>query len=1097
MNKGSEQVETLSPEERRELLSRMLKRREAPHKTAPLSFVQERFWFFDQLDPGSPLYNMFLAVRLTGALDKPILEHSLNQVIQRHESLRTTFAVVDGTPVQVISPALQVRFVHVDFQDADAAEREALAQARADAEVQRRFDLAHGPLLRATLLQLAAEEHVLVLTLHHIIADAWSMGVLVREMTAAYHALVNQTPLSLPDLSLQYAEYASWQRDRLGGDRVSQALAYWKQQLAAPLPVLEMLTRESPVESPELVRRELTFSPELTAALKTFSGEQGVTLFVTLLAAFKTLLFRYTGQTDILVGSPIANRDRAELEAMIGPFIDTLVFRSDLSGNPTFADLLQQVKKVVLDAFSHQDIPFRRLVDELHPTRDLKRNPIFQTVFVMQPPPPASVTLPGLTIAPFSIHAGSDGEAPDTIGISIHDTAQGLKAVVDYQDTLINQGVLEQFQVFLESVLRNPHLRLQDIPLLSEAEHRRVLSWSRSPSLAYPRERTLTALFEEQAARVPDNVAVACGDARLTYRELNCRANQLAHALRCRGIGANDLVGLCVERSTEMVVGLLGILKAGAAYLPLDPTYPPERLAYMADHAGVAALLTQSQLLPGIPAGWQDRILCLDTDWESIAQKDPHNPTFATLADSLMYVIYTSGSTGQPKGAGVYKHSFVNLMHWYIREFGLTADDSALVISSMSFDLTQKNFYGPLLVGGTLHLLPTRFYDPQEILDIIATQKVTWVNCTPSAFHPLVAYAASQDFAALDSLRYVFLGGEQVVLSHLWPWLRSGHCRTKLVNTYGPTECTDLCLSCRLEDPAAFQGPILPLGKPLYNAQVLLLDAALNPVPVGVLGEVYIGGEGVGQGYVNDARATAAKFFPNPYGEAPGERIYKTGDLAYYLPDGKVLFTGRSDYQVKFHGYRIELGEIEMALRQHASVQEAVVQLHRDAQDQDIMVAYVVPQPGNADLRSEDLRAHLHHCLPDFMVPAAFVLMRAFPLTLNGKLDRNALRPPEIITASPDADFVPPEGPVEEKLAAIWSALLNVERIGAYDDFFELGGNSLLATQVVYQVNQAFQIQLSVRSIFEEPALAGLALVIEEQLLEELGEPGEDLPAGE
>ncbi len=1088
MNTSAKQTEALSPGERRELLARMLKQGEAQRKTAPLSFVQERFWFLDQLDPGAPLYNMALAVHMAGLLDKPALEYSLNQVVQRHESLRTTFAVVDGAPVQMISPALQIRMTHSDLQNAAAAERDSLAQARAYAEVQQRFDLTRGPLLRAAVLQLAAEEHVLVLTLHHIIADAWSMGILVQEMTAFYRAAVNQTPASVPELPLHYAEYASWQREQWSSDRAQQALDYWKRQLAAPLPVLEMVTSESEAELPGMACKELTFSPELTADLKTFSREQGVTLFITLLAAFQTLLFRYTGQTDILVGSPIANRDRAELETMIGPFIDTLVFRSDLSGNPTFADLLQQVKQGVLEAFSHQNIPFSRLVEELHPTRDLKRNPIFQAVFVMQPPPPTFITLPGLTLSPFPLSAVREDESSDTLGVSIHETAQGLRIVADYQDTLVNRDILEQFQAFLTNALRRPRLRIQSIPLLSEAEQQRVLSWSRMPSPAYPRERTLISLFAEQAARVPDKVAVSCGSASLTYRELNRRANQLAHALRRRGIGVNDLVGLCVERSLEMIVGLLGILKAGAAYLPLDPTYPPERLEYMVAHAGAATLLTQSRLLPGIPTGWQGQILCLDTDWESIAQEDSHNPTFPVLNDSLMYVIYTSGSTGQPKGAGVLKHTYVNLMHWYTHEFGLSADDSALVISSVSFDLTHKNFYGPLLVGGTLHLLPTRFYDPQEILDIIATQKVTWVNCTPSAFYPLVAYAAAQDFAALESLRYVFPGGEQAMLARLWPWLRSGRCRATIVNTYGPTECTDLCLSYRLENPETFRGQVLPIGKPLYNAQVLLLDDALNPVPAGVLGEVYIGGEGVGQGYVNDPRATATKFLPNPYGKMPGERIYKTGDMAYYLPDGTMVFTGRRDYQVKFHGYRIELGEIETALRQHPAVQDAVVSVHHNVQGQDIMAAYVVPQPDRRDLSGEDLRAHVQSRLPEFMIPAAFVLMDAFPLTINGKLDRRALPPPEIAAAEPDADFVAPEGPVEEKLAAIWSAALNVERVGAYGDFFELGGNSLLATQVVYQINQAFQIQLSVRSIFEEPTPAGLALMIEELLLDELGQ---------
>lgn len=1085
MNERSEQMTALSPEERRELLARMLKQREAQRKTAPLSFVQERFWFLDQLDPGAPLYNMFLAVRLTGLLDEQALERSLNQVIQRHESLRTTFAVVNGAPVQVISPTLQVRISHVNLQDADPAERESLAHARADAEVQHRFDLTRGPLLRATLLHLADEEHVLVLVLHHIIADAWSMGVLVRELTAFYHAIVNQTPPSVPDLPLQYAEYASWQREQWDAARTQQTLAYWKQQLVAPLPVLEMVTTGAGAEVGKMVRTTRTFSPEFMSALKAFSRGQGVTLFVALLAAFKTLLYRYTGQTDLVIGCPIANRDRAELEVMIGFFIDTLVFRSDLSGNPTFAELLQRVKKVALDAFAHQDISFGRLVDELHPTRDLKRNPIFQVVFVMQPPPPTSITLPGLTIAPFSINAALE-EAPDTMGIAVHDTDQGLMVVLDCQSNLVNQDVMGQFQTLLESVLRNPDTKLLDIPLLPEVDRMRVLSWSRTATCAYPRERGLTALFEDQVARVPDNIAVTCGDARLTYQELNRRANQLAHYLRRQGVGVNDLVGLCVDRSTDMIVGLLGILKAGAAYLPLDPTYPPERLEFMVKTAGVSILLTQSALLPGIPASWQGRILCLDTDWESIALEDSRNPTFPVLTDSLMYVIYTSGSTGLPKGAGVYKHSFVNLMHWYTRKFGLSDADSALVISSMSFDLTQKNFYGPLLVGGTLHLLPTRFFDPQEILDIVATQKVTWVNCTPSAFYPLVTYAASQDFAALDSLRYVFPGGEPVAAPRLWPWLRSGRCRAKIVNTYGPTECTDLCLSYQVEDPEAFLEQTLPLGKPLDNIQVLLLDDHLNPISAGVLGEIYIGGAGVGQGYIADARATATKFLPNPFGDAPGERIYKTGDLAYYLPDGNLVFTGRRDHQVKFHGYRIELGEIETALRKHPSVQEAIVQVHRTPQDQDILVAYVVPQPGGDPLHGEDLRAYGQGCLPEFMVPALFVLMNAFPLTLNGKLDRNALRPPEIGAAEPDEDFVSPEGQVEEKLAAIWRALLNVERVGAYSDFFDLGGNSLLATQVAYQVNQAFQIQLSVRSIFEEPTPAELALVIEEMLLDEL-----------
>jgi amino acid adenylation domain-containing protein len=1052
----------------------------------PLSFAQQRLWILDQLGLGAFSY-MPAAVRIIGQLDTSALEQSFNEIVRRHETLRTTFTTNNGCPVQVIAPDLAVKLPVTDLQDIPVTEREARARQMLIEEARRPFDLAQGPLFRSGLLQLDEKDHVLFLVFHHIVSDAWSQGVFVHEFTSLYRAFVNHHPSPLPELDIQYADFAQWQRQSLQSDELKEALAYWKWQLAGPLPILELLTDRSSrtAMAPKVVRQICTLDRPVAKEIKALSRREGVTMFATMLAAFKTLLYRYTGQTDVIVGSPVADRDRAQVQRMIGLFLNTLVLRTDLSGNPTFLELLGRVRQVLSEAFAHKDLPFERLVEELQPERDLNRNPLFQVVFATQDAPTLSLELPGARLAPFPVEFEL-GEIPDLMGLDVQDTQEGIICTLERKTDLLNQNILDHFQTLLKGIVADPQQRLSGLPLLTETERRQVLTEWNATKIEYPRERCTHELFEAQAARTPDSIVLVFDDQHLTYRELNRRANQLAHHLQKQGIGPELCVGISAERSLEMVVGLMGILKAGGAYVPLDPTYPVDRLAFMLEDAQVPVLLTQEQLLDGLPEHGAQAI-CLDTGWEAIAGESVENPAHEVLDDNLAYVIYTSGSTGRPKGAMNTHGGIRNRLLWKQETYQLTELDRVLQKTPFSFDVSVWEFFWPLLTGACLVVArPEGHKDSTYLVELIVEQGITTMHFVPSM---LQVFVEEPGVEACSSLKRVICSGETLPFDLQERFF--ARLDAELHNLYGPTEAAvDVTFwACERQS----QRRIVPIGRPIANTQIHLLDDYLQPVPVGVPGELYIGGVGLGRGYWNQPDLTAEKFVPNPFSpsivgreegeEKTGARLYKTGDLAYYLPDGNIEFLGRIDYQVKVRGFRIELGEIETVLRQSPTVRDVVVMAREDVPGIKRLVAYVVPRQ-EPHPSPRDLRDFLRKQLPDHMIPSAFVLLEALPLLPSGKVDRRALPTPDASYPGQVEEFVAPEGPVEEKLAEIWATALGVEQVSAYDTFFDLGGYSLLATQAIHQINQVFGTNLSMRSFFEEPTIASLALLIEETLLE-------------
>jgi len=1039
----------------------------------PLSFAQQRLWFLDQLEPGSAAYNLPRAIRLTGVLNIAALEQSFNEIVRRHEILRTTFTVVDGQPNQVIAPALPCRLAIIDLQSLPEAAQSQRVQQLASQAAQQPFDLTQGPLLRLALLQLSQTEQVLLLTLHHIVSDAWSTGVLVREMAALYSAFAVGNPCPLPELPIQYADFALWQRQRLQ-QVMSEQLAYWKQQLQGKLPVLQLPTPRRPpaIASNRGERQARSFPPALTVALKQLSQQQGVTLFMTLLAAFNTLLYRYTDQEDILVGSAIANRTQAETEGMIGFFVNTLVLRCDLSGNPSFRELLGRVRDVALAAYTHQDLPFEVLVEALQPQRNLHGNPLFQVMCSLQNAPVPPLALPGLTLESLKTDTGT---ALVDLSLDLVETAQGLSASMEYRTDLFSAAMiarlLEHFQVLLEGIVANPEQRLSDLPLLTRTD-RQLLQAGGVPQVNIPNQ-CIHQLFEAQVERSPDAIAIVFGDQQLTYRQLNASANQLAHSLQTLGVGPGALVGLCVERSPEMVIGLFAILKAGGAYVPLDPAYPQERLAWMLQDAQVTVLLTYQRLMKNLPDCRNIQVVYLDQGWDASAASSRENLVTGVTPEDLAYLIYTSGSTGRPKGVLIQQRSLVNFSLAASRAYAIQPGDVVLQFASISFDAAAEEIFPCLVQGGRL-VLRTDELSSVALLQTCRRFNLTVLDLPTAFWHQLTAELAAANLVLPACLRLVIIGGEPALPERLLTWQQQVGPQVRLVNSYGPTEATVVATISELSELTA--AARVPIGQAIANVQTHVLDAQLQPTPVGVAGELYLGGAGVAQGYLHRPELTAEQFVPDPFSPLPGSRLYKTGDRGRYREDGQLEFLGRVDRQVKIRGYRIELAEIESLLHQHPAVGEAVVIAPEDPGNPRL-VAYFVPQAGTT-LVIPDLQRYLKTKLPAYMVPTAFVCLEALPLTPNGKVDRRALPAPERVKPNCQS-FAPPRTPTEEILAGIWAQVLPVERVGRDDNFFDLGGHSLLATQVIARVRDHFQIELPLRCLFEAPTVAELTECIE------------------
>ena len=919
-----------------------------------------------------------------------------------------------------------------------------------------------------------ATTEIYTLSLHDALPIyGWSTGVLNRELALLYQAFSSGTPSPLPELPIQSVDYASWQRRWLQGEILDAHLAYWKQQLAASPPRLDLPVDHRRAAAPRSrgAVQPFLLPAALAHALRALGGRERASLFMTLLAAFDTLLHRYTGQDDIVVGSPVAGRTCVEIEGLIGFFANTLALRINLSGDPTFRELLGRVRAVALGAYAHQELPFDTLVVALDPERGRDQTPLFRVMFVLQNAPASAPALPGLTVR---VLETASGPAKFDLTLSIREDEADLPGSVEYDPDLFDAAtiarMLGHFQTLLEGIVAHPDERISRLPLLTEAErHQLVVAWNDTRA-DYPREACLPELFEAQVARTPDAVAVVAGDERVSYGELNRRANQLAHRLRRLGVGPDALVGICAERSVAMVVGLLGVLKAGGAYVPLDPAHPRARLALLLQDAGAAIILTQRTIVDALPTTTAT-IICLDTDWGSIADEPATDPGVPLTGEHLAYVTYTSGSTGRPKGVAIPHRGVVRLLFGqdYVT---LDAGQTLLQMAPIAFDASTFELWGALLHGARCVLFPAEPPSHRRLGEVIARHGVTTLWLTAALFNSVMDEAP----ATLAPIRQLLIGGEALSVPHVRRALELLP-HTRIVNGYGPTESTTFTCCYRLPRPLDPGATSIPIGRPIANTEVYVVDRHLNPVPIGVPGELVIGGVGLARGYLQRPELTAEKFVAHPFSAEPGARLYKTGDVARYLADGTIEFLGRLDSQVKIRGYRVEPAEIEATLRRHPAVQQTVVVACDDVGGAARLVAYVVATRGRAATVSE-LRNALKASLPEYMLPSAFVMLEALPLSPNGKVDRRALPQPRPTDGAPERVFVAPRTPIEEILARILADVLGLERVGVEDDFFELGGHSLLATRVVSRLRGALGVELALRQIFETPTVGGLAVAI-------------------
>jgi amino acid adenylation domain-containing protein len=1103
----SERWEQL-PQEKRALLEARLKRaaegpsggdrigRRPDPGSAPLSYAQERLWFLDRLEPGSGTYNRSWGLRLTGHLDPSALEWALNQILGRHEILRTTILEVDGMPRQMIHPFQPLQLPVSDLSVLPQEAREAQLARIAAQEALRPFDLTRDLVMRPRLFRLGETDHVLALTAHRIAFDAWSAHILTQELTAFYEANVSGGPAPFADPPIQYGDFACWQRQWLQGEVLERLTAFWKKQLGGDLPLLRLPSGQPrpATQTHRVSSQKALISVPVRDALKALGGRENTTLYTVLLAAFCVLLSRYTGQDDILIGSPVAGRTRLETEDMIGLFLNTLILRADLSGAPTFRELLGRLRQVTVAAISHQGLPFEKLVEALKPERGLNRPPLFQVLFNLEDLPERAPVAGTLVIDEFEFE--TDVSQFD-LSLEIINTPKGLSCSLRHSTDLFAdpaaRRLLGHYQTLLEGIVADPTVPISELPLITPAErHQLLVEWN-DTGADYPKHLCVHQLIEDQAERAPEAVAAVAPRGQLTYGELNRKANQLARYLRKRGVGPGVLVGIFVERSLEMMIGLLGILKAGGAYIALDPRYPRARLAYMLKDSRVRLLLSEARVLTDLP-GYDGEMLCLDRDHGLFAEEESANLEPVTKPEDLFYVIYTSGSTGVPKGVLIAHRGAVNYLTFLAKSYHLGPSDIVLQVASPSFDASVREIVGPLTAGARVVLVDSlEARDPGVLLSKIQEHGVTCLlSVVPTMLNALIA-AAGGVTVDCSSVRLVMVSGE----SFYWDSLRKARAvftgASVMVNHYGPAEITMIATHypvSRSPDEAA--GGMVPIGRPVPNAQIYILDPHLQPVPIGVPGELYVGGVGLARGYLNLPELTSERFIPNPFTGKPGDRLYRTGDLARYLDEGNVEFLGRLDYQVKVRGYRVELGEIEAVLGQHPSLRQAAVTAIDDAERGTRLIAHVVPARGGK-AHPAILRSFLRERLPDFMIPSAFVIVDGMPLTPSGKIDRRALRAPEQARPELETKFVAPRTAVENGLAKIWCDLLGLDQVGVHDNFFDLGGHSLLATRIVSRVREALHVEVGLRWFFEgEPTLAGMAEHVE--ALGRIAPPGETAP---
>ncbi len=1065
-------------------------------KNIPLSFSQQRLWFIDQLYRGSSFFNIPIAFHLKGLLNIKALQQSLNEILRRHEVWRTNFVLINGQPVQEIATQLTWDLPIINLEHLSGKDWEGEIKQLAVEEAKKPFNLAKGPLVRATLLRLGEEEHIFLLTMHHIITDGWSCGVFLRELATLYAAFSKNQPSPLPELPIQYADFAVWQRDRLQGKLLETQLNYWKQQLTgSPLavegfpgvsktapPLAELPVLQLPTDRPRPViatftgaKQFFTFSKTLTDALNQLSQQEDTTLFMTLLAAFYILLYRYTEQENILVGSPIANRNRAELEGILGLFVNTLVLRNNLSGNPSFRELLHRVREVTLDAYAHQDLPFEMLVEELQPQRDLSRNPLYEVMFVLHNTPISVQEVSGLTLRALEFDSGT---AQLDIFLSMSESPEGLTGFLEYNTDLFNSvtisRLISNFQTLLESIIANPEQRITELSLLTAKEREQLLvKWNQT--WADYQDASLHQLFEQQVELSPNSVALISQSEQLTYCQLNARVNQLAHYLQKQGVTEKTLVAICLERSVEMVVGILAVLKAGGAYIPLDPSYPIERLSFMLSDSQVSLLISHSSLINNFKQLTNDKekitIISIDSDWKFVKQESPENPINTSKADNLAYVIYTSGSTGTPKGVLGTHRGTVNGLHWLWKTYPFTQGEVCCQKTAISFVDSVWEIFAPLLQGIPNVIIPDAVVkDTQLFVEALARHKITRIILVPSLLR-LLLDTYSHLTRNLPHLKVWITSGEALSV-HLVQTFRELMPWAKLINLYGSSEVS---ANVTYYDTSLLPNQLnsIPIGRPIDNTQVYVLNSHLQLTPVGVVGELYIGGDGLAKGYLHRPELSQEIFIDNPF--VPGTKLYKTGDLVRYLNDGNLEYLGRRDDQVKIRGFRVELAEIEAIIAQNPHVRESVVIVCDDPQGDRRLIAYVVTDQQDI---GQQLLPDLQQKLPQYMIPSAFVALDALRLTPNGKVDKRSLPTGDVIQLNATHNFVSPQNFTELALVKIWENLLNTSPIGVTDNFFDMGGHSFLAVRLMAQIYDKFGHNLPVSVLFENPTIEKLAAIV-------------------
>jgi amino acid adenylation domain-containing protein len=1043
-------------------------------KHLPLSRGQKRLWFLSKLEPDSPAFNLALGIRIEGRLDIEILKKSINSVIERHESLRTTFVEKDGEARAVINDHQEIDLEYIDAEIFEGAEKDAFKKIKERSMIP--FDLANGPLTRWYLLHLSSDVHILIYNAHHIIFDGWSLGVILKEIGIFYDAHEQSKEANLPELNIQYVDCAVWLEKWLNSNKLEPQIAHWTERLKGQLPILELPfdrpRPKSPTYSGSLESFELPST--ISEKIKALSKNEESTYFMIFLAVFKVLLFRYSGQTDIIVGTPVANRNHIEMEKIVGFFINMLALRSDMSGNPSFKDFLSRIKEISIDAFANQDLPFEQLVDILQPSRDMSIHPVYQVMFAFHNFSFPPVNLSEITLKNTMIDRGA---SQLDLWLSLWEEEDGFKGIIEYSEELFDKSTVSQmirnYLTLLQSIVDNPQERIESLLLLDETEKNKVVYEFNHTQVELPEHPCFHLLFEQHAKQTPHKTAITFENREITYGELNSRSNQLAHFLMELGVGKDVLVGVYIERSLEMMIGVLGILKAGGAYVPLDPTYPEERIGFMIEDARMPVILTQDKLETSIPKN-EAVIICLDTDWNDIAQQDTRTPHLDAKGENLAYVIFTSGSTGRPKGVQVPHHAVLNFLVSMSQQPGFSTEDVLLAVTTLSFDIHVLELYLPLIVGSKVVIVSRETAsDGDQLLKSLQRSRATVMQATPSTWRLLIA-AGWQGNNGLK----VLCGGEAFPRDLVKELLtRAG----SVWNMYGPTETTVWSSCYQITDG---DDPVL-IGQPIANTQTYILDHLLQPVPIGVSGELHIGGDGVTRGYLDRPELTEKQFIPDPFRSENNARLYKTGDLARIRSDGNLEYVARIGTQVKVRGFRIELGEIESILSEHRSVNKCVASVREDQPGDVRLIAYIVAKDSE-EISTTSIRKHLRNKLPEYMVPQHYIALEELPLTPAGKVDRKNLPKPERDFAMESSEYVAPNNEIEEILAGIWQELLGVNRIGIDENFFDIGGNSLIALRLMHRINDNFQVNLPVRQLFETPSVSELASSVETVLLEEI-----------